>query len=131
MQLISCSRCGRVHPRGQCTKAPLPRRYKPRTGTQDLFRNTAAWQRKREQIKERDLHLCKLCLFNGKITNTALEVHHIIPVSVNDKLRLDDDNLITLCSSCHALVEGDKAEIPHLQALAVKSPREILAENQK
>jgi 5-methylcytosine-specific restriction endonuclease McrA len=130
-QLISCSRCGKVHPRGQCSKPPAPRRYHTRTDPAGSFRNTAAWQRKREEIKERDLHLCKLCLSNGKVTSRTLEVHHIIPVNTDDKLRLDDDNLITLCSSCHALVEGNSELVPTLRRLAVKSPRQILAENGK
>ena len=126
--LISCSRCGKVHPYGQCSIPPAPRRRYPRTDPAGKFRCTAAWQRKRNEIRERDLHLCKLCLSNGRITNTSLEVHHIIPVTADDRLRLDDDNLITLCSSCHALVEGDKEFVPRLQGLAKKSPRQILAE---
>lgn len=77
------------------------------------------------------MHLCKLCLSNGKVTSRFLEVHHIIPVNTDDTLRLDDDNLITLCSSCHALVEGTSELVPALRRLAVKSPRQILAENRK
>ena len=126
--LISCSRCGKVHPYGQCSRPPIPRRHYTRTDQAGKFRYTAAWQRKREEIKDRDLHLCKLCLANGKITNNTLEVHHIIPVAADDTLKLEDDNLITLCSSCHALVEGNKEMVPRLQGLAVKSPRQILAE---
>ena len=75
------------------------------------------------------MHLCKLCLSNGKITSRSLEVHHIIPVNTDDELRLDDDNLITLCNSCHALVEGDKEQIPALRRLAKVSPRSLLAKN--
>ena len=77
------------------------------------------------------MHLCKLCLSNGKFTNTSLEVHHIIPVNTDGDLKLEDDNLITLCSSCHALVEGDKNLVPRLQGLAVKSPRQIFSEIRK
>jgi hypothetical protein len=52
-------------------------------------------------------------------------------VNTDDKLRLEDDNLITLCSSCHALVEGNIELVPALRRLVVKSPRQILAENGK
>jgi len=34
-------------------------------------------------------------------SNKNLEVHHIIPVSVDETKELDSNNLITLCKTCH------------------------------
>jgi hypothetical protein len=52
--------------------------------------------------KVRAQHLLKesACVACGRVHD--LEVHHIIPVSVDPTLELDENNLITLCASpCH------------------------------
>lgn len=60
------------------------------------------------EIKERDKFLCQYCLKNGKIVFQKLEVHHIDPISKAWHKRLDNGNLITLCSFCHKMAEtGD------------------------
>ena len=41
-----------------------------------------------------------MCKDKGVIT-VATEVHHIIPLSIDFNKRLDDDNLMALCVSCH------------------------------
>ena len=53
----------------------------------------SSWQKKREEVIERDSGKCQLCGNNGK------EVHHKVPYSLTG----DDsvDNLILLCKSCH------------------------------
>ena len=127
--LISCARCGRIHPRGQCPKAPEPktRHYNPdaRTDAQ-RFRSTKAWQLKAEEIKYRDKHLCRLCLFNGTINYKELSVHHITPIVEAKDKRLDNDNLITLCKDCHGKVEGDDQYTDLLRRLAISPPAKSL-----
>jgi hypothetical protein len=51
-------------------------------------------------IKTRDNFTCQacLCVFGSK----SLDVHHID----KDKYHNDDDNLITLCKSCHQAIHG-------------------------
>lgn len=61
---------------------------------------TKAWKDKRDYILCRDNHLCQDCLRNKKIT-VATDVHHIIKLRIAWDKRLDDDNLISLCSNCH------------------------------
>ena len=58
----TCSKCGVVK-RGH--KCPF-RKSRQKSGDResDKFRNTLRWQRKREEIKIRDRHLCQLCLRN-------------------------------------------------------------------
>lgn len=82
-----------------------------RESKEDHFRNTTAWRKKREEIKKRDRYLCQACLNNlrgtvKRLTTDDLSVHHIRPLKTNFELRLDDDNLITLCAFHHELAEN-------------------------
>jgi len=45
--------------------------------------------------------LCQDCL-NGGVVTVAVEVHHIVKVLDNSELRLDINNLMSLCKSCHS-----------------------------
>ena len=54
---------------------------------------TAEWKRIRKRILARDSHTCQRC---GDVGN---EVNHIIPASEGGTD--GDDNLETLCPSCH------------------------------
>lgn len=100
------------------------RRPKKR-GDIERFRSSALWQRKRKKILERDKYLCRVCLdgkhVNKAISNRRLEVHHIVPIVENDKLKLDDNNLITVCAFCHSLAEDNRIDREYLSTL-VKIP---------
>ena len=52
------------------------------------------------QILKDNNYQCEMCKDKGIIT-VATEVHHIIPLSIDFNKRLDDDNLMALCESCH------------------------------
>lgn len=120
--LKSCKYCGRLHDfNAVCPHKPKQKyRYSKRKITDDnreiyKFRNSKLWQSKRESIKRRDNYLCLACLngLNGtvkKLNTVGLSVHHIIPLAVDFDKRLDDDNLITLCSLHHEMAES--GEIP-------------------
>ena len=58
------------------------------------------WERKRQAILRRDNYLCRECKRYGK-TTSANTVHHIMPVEMSGELVYDNNNLISLCSSCH------------------------------
>ncbi|CEG26000.1 HNH endonuclease signature motif containing protein [Bacillus sp. B-jedd] len=111
--LKSCSYCGGIHDRKyQCPSKP--KRNKQPTYI-DKFRWTRAWQKKRKHINERDKYMCQVCireLFNTqlKYNFTDIEVHHITSIAEDWNSRLDDDNLICLCSSHHKMAEVE--EIP-------------------
>lgn len=64
------------------------------------FYKSNRWKRKRELILKRDNYRCKECSRYGKTTE-AVTVHHIVPVRENESLRLDNNNLISLCNACH------------------------------
>ena len=103
----ACKYCGKIHDRTEtCDKKPVF----TRGSREDLFRNTQAWKNKRESIKKRDKYLCQACLnqlygTEHRLNTEDLSVHHIRSLKSNFELRLDDDNLITLCSNHHELAE--------------------------
>ena len=103
--------------------------YRKRKGRdEDRFRSSAAWQRKREQVKQRDKYLCRLCLDEGESLNgnsynyTSLSVHHIEPLCEDWERRLEEDNLITLCPWHHELAESGKVSRERLHILAQSEP---------
>lgn len=109
--LRSCSYCGRIHDSKYiCASKPI--RTKQITEA-DKFRWTSLWQRKREEIKQRDLYLCQLCireLYNtiNKYNTNELEVHHNIPINEDYNKRLDNDNLLTICHFHHEMCDNRK-----------------------
>ena len=51
--LRSCKYCGKIHDSKHiCPNKPIRKRYKKTE--EDKFRNTQAWKKKRNNIKERD-----------------------------------------------------------------------------
>lgn len=127
--LKACSYCGRLHDiNAVCSKKPKQKHiYKKSKSDYEeaptdirSFRNSKAWQRKREYIKRRDGYVCAACLAGLKGTkkrlNTQdLSVHHIVPLAVDFDLRLDDDNLITLCCLHHELAESGVIAVEELR----------------
>ena len=123
--LRSCQYCGRIH------DSKYICRYKPQRNKRiteaDKFRWTSQWQRKREEIKERDLYLCQICireLYNtiNKYNTEELEVHHNIPINEDYNKRLDNDNLLTVCHYHHEMCE--KKEISREEVQQIISEQE-------
>lgn len=111
--LKTCKYCGVVNENHIC-----PHR-KSRVKKQDKetvrFRNTKTWANKSIEIRQRDRYLCKVCLENlyntlNWLNHKGIEVHHITPINEDYNRRLDNDNLISLCSMHHHM--ADKGEIP-------------------
>ena len=107
--LKTCVYCGRIHDRKfDCGRKP--KRKKKYGGKKESFRWTSQWQKKREEIKQRDRYLCQACLHGAPGTemqfNTErLSVHHIINLEKDFEKRLDNENLITLCQYHHEKAE--------------------------
>ena len=118
--LRSCKYCGRIHDsKFICNQKPKRRRYNTEA---DKFRWTSKWQKKREEIKKRDLYLCQICirkLYNTSIKyNTEdLEVHHNISIEKDYKKRLDNNNLLTVCHYHHELCESGKISKEEVQQI--------------
>lgn len=127
--LKSCSKCGRVHEYGQCPNAPEKKYYaRKKLNEADKFRRTSEWQRKREEILDRDKHMCRVCLAGTypigtrAINAEKVQVHHITPIMTDWSRRLDEYNLITLCSYHHYLAEHGLIGEEELRQLAKVSP---------
>lgn len=107
----ACSLCGGIHDRYEsCPKSPHKKEDYVIKDEIYKFRNSAAWQKKREQIKKRDLYLCQACLNNlpgtvRQINREDLSVHHIQPLRTNFDKRLEENNLITLCEIHHSMAD--------------------------
>jgi 5-methylcytosine-specific restriction protein A len=111
----SCKYCGGIHD----IKYECPSKSKKKRKKIDLdnevrvrirkFRDSTTWRNKRDEIQNRDLRLCQVCIremYNtlNKYTYNNTSVHHIhglITESGWDK-RVDRDGLITLCSQHHS-----------------------------
>ena len=114
--LVSCSKCGKMHPRGY--KCNVGRTYK-KTEI-DKLRNTSKWQRKREQIRDDSLNLCAVCLDQGIYTYEGLEVHHIEKLNESPEKLLEDYNLICLCTYHHKQADAGELSIEYLRELVKK-----------
>ena len=123
--LKSCKYCGRIHDsKHDCGRKPQRQKQ---GNEKDRFRWTKAWQRKREEIKERDKYLCQICIRKLYDTETqysysSLEVHHAVPLEEDYEKRLDDDNLITLCERHHE--KAERGEIPRKEILMIVREQE-------
>lgn len=110
----SCTYCGSIHDtKVTCEMKPKRKKWeqddnKIRTSIRK-FRNSVAWTKKRDEIQERDLRLCQVCIrerYNtiNKYTYEGTSVHHIYPLAGEGGWvrRLDNNCLITLCSIHHS-----------------------------
>ena len=123
--LKSCQYCGRIHDsKFICSKKPQRKKYNTEA---DKFRNTNKWCNKREEIKQRDLRLCQICireLYNtvNKYNTENLEVHHNVPIKEDYNKRLDNDNLLTVCHYHHEMCES--GEIPRQEVQDIINEQE-------
>ena len=116
MDLVSCSKCGRIHARG--IKCNVGKTYR-KTET-DRLRSKNRWKVKAKQIKEDALHLCEVCKQEGIYTYNGLEVHHITKLQEDPGGLLEDTNLICLCTYHHKQADAGKLEKDFLRELAQK-----------
>lgn len=69
------------------------------------FYNNLSWKRLRNYYYTRH-PICEECIKHGKVNPTE-EIHHKIPFLIGNteeerwRLFLDENNLMSLCSSCH------------------------------
>ena len=111
--LKSCQYCGRIHDsKFDCGKRPQRKRN---ISEADRFRWTSKWQKKRQEIKERDNFICQICARGmydpeREFETDNLSVHHMIPVCEDWDKRFDNNNLLTVCERHHVMAEY--GEIP-------------------
>ena len=64
----------------------------------DEYLQTPIWKQKAAIVKERDKHLCQMCLIEK-----AVDVHHITYERIFNELTSD---LISVCRSCHSKIHN-------------------------
>lgn len=64
----------------------------------DEYLKTPIWKQKSAIVKERDKHLCQMCLIEK-----AVDVHHITYERIFNELTSD---LISVCRSCHTKIHN-------------------------
>ncbi|MDU9418066.1 HNH endonuclease [Staphylococcus lloydii] len=65
------------------------------------FYNSKSWQEARAYVLHRDNYECIWCREEGRVTVDDLEIDHIKELQDRPDLRLEPDNLRTLCMACH------------------------------
>lgn len=113
MDLKSCSKCGKIHPRGY--KCSAGRIYNKTSD--DKLRSKYAWTKKAKQIKEDANGLCEVCKALGVYNYDNLEVHHITKLRADPNGLLDDDNLIALCVYHHKQADDGELDADYLREL--------------
>lgn len=116
----SCQYCHRIHDiKYQCPNKPKKKQWIDQGNKLRVeirkFRDGVLWRKKREQIQGRDMRLCQICIRNlyntiNQYTFDNTSVHHICALVDDWDKRLDDDNLITLCSVHHS--DAERGLIP-------------------
>lgn len=125
--LKSCSYCGLTHNRNeQCARKPTRKKFKKNDA--DSFRNTSLWKKKSKEIRERDKHLCQICirkLYNtmNQYTFDTIEVHHIIPLQEDISKGLSNSNLLSVCKYHHYM--ADHGEIPREIQKSISTEQEV------
>lgn len=82
----------------------------------ELIYHTREWKKKRADILKRDHYECQRCIGKfGKVSRIRITkadtVHHIQTLDQRPDLMMNDDNLISLCHSCHDIVHGRTPKI--------------------
>lgn len=84
-------------------------RDKANEDTIRLFYTSTAWKNKRQEIIKRDNNECQICKALYKFVPSD-DVHHIVPMTKDFSKRLDNNNLISLCSKCHKDIHYHKID---------------------
>ena len=113
MDLKSCSKCGKIHPRSYTCNVG---RIYTKTDESRL-RSKYAWTKKAKQIKNDAMGLCEVCKALGIYTYDGLEVHHITKLKDNPNGLLEDDNLICLCTYHHKQADDGELDADYLREL--------------
>ena len=124
MDMVTCRYCGIVQRGHQCPHKKS--RQKSGDRQSDRFRKTKAWTQKSIEIRQRDRYLCQCCLNNlydtiDWLNYKTVEVHHIVPLQEDYNRRLDNDNLISLCSYHHKMADKGQIQRDVLYALVTKA----------
>lgn len=112
-----CPRCHNIIGRNdklcdECTikdKENNRNRYKEYDNTKrddkcSKFYKSKEWLMTRTSVLFRDNNMCRVCWSRDKKIKVGDTAHHIITLRDDWSLRVDKNNLITVCPSCHKII---------------------------
>lgn len=79
------------------------------SGNVKKFYKSGIWEDKREEILKRDNYECQRCKDKSGFAKAEI-VHHIKHLRDYPELALVDDNLKSVCSTCHNQLHPEKFE---------------------
>ena len=125
MKLKTCTYCHKIHGKEINCKAKKGY-YREKNSRYEKdkdytsFIKSKKWNNKSQEIKLLDSYCCLMCKFLGLISPKYLEVHHIIKFRKDSSLKLDNNNLITLCVNHHKMADSNKIQVSELHKLINK-----------
>lgn len=108
-----CSKEVAISKRNNYKRYSLYRQMNAEERARQLFYSSKIWLKLRDRAKSKFGGLCIVCLIDsGEITYSDL-VHHIYTTTKYWSKRLDINNLICVCDSCHKIIhiKYDKSEV--------------------
>ena len=122
LKLKTCTYCRKIHDKEiNCTAKRGYYREKNSRYQKDKdyikFIKSKQWFNKSQEIKLLDSHCCLICKSLGLISPVYLEVHHIVKFRNDSSLKLENDNLITLCIQHHKQADNNKISANELHKL--------------
>lgn len=125
MKMKTCTYCRKIH--GSEINCKAKRGYYREKNSRyekdkdyTRFIKSKQWFNKSQDIKLLDNHCCLVCKSLGLHSPIYLEVHHIVKFRNNSSLKLDNDNLITLCIAHHKQADSNKIQASELYRLISK-----------
>jgi len=76
-----------------------------RHGAAKKVRSSVRWQKLR-LLKLSESPLCERCKEHGRIKG-AEEVHHVVPIRVDESKAFEWDNIQSICVPCHRQADAD------------------------
>lgn len=73
----------------------------------DKFYSSSEWKRLRKKVLRRDDYICQYCSRKG-IVKVADLVHHETEIRVDWEKRLDIDNCVAICNTCHEQIHSKR-----------------------
>ena len=110
----SCAYCGRLHEQGKECPKRSPRRLFSKNSRGSKIRSSSIWKNKSQEIRRRDMGLCRVCLSQGLIETHGIEVHHITPLERRYGLWFGGWGAVSLCASHHK--EAERGDQPGMAA---------------
>lgn len=125
VKLKTCTYCHKIHDsKKKCTAKKGYYRDKNTRYEKDKdyikFIKSKKWHEKSQEVKLLDSYCCLVCKSLGLISPKYLEVHHIVKVRNDSSLKLDNNNLITLCINHHKQADSNKIASSELHSLINK-----------